>query len=294
MIVQLTVTQRNSTIVASETRAFDVSTIISPIRRDSGNTYSYFTVRTNTSIGLPGELVDYRVTQSLAAIEALVNDLVRLTVTSRDGRSLVTPAGLLVASEIMLFNIGKVAEGVWVSGSGATFLYCENPDVTPVSYIVSESVTAIVTQTAGGPGTGTVTSFSAGDFAPLFTTVEATPTTTPALSFTAITKAANLIFSGPTTGGAAAPNFRALVAADIPQAEFETLFGTQAVEAFASETNTTTLAHAPKANRHLFVYVDSGSGYILMVQGTDYTVAGAVITWTPALASLPVVVYYTY
>lgn len=65
-------------------------------------------------------------------------------------------------------------------------------------------------------GTGTVTSFSAGTLSPLFTTSVATATTTPALSFTLNTQNANLVFAGPTSGGAAGPTFRALVSADIP------------------------------------------------------------------------------
>lgn len=64
------------------------------------------------------------------------------------------------------------------------------------------------------PGTGTVTDFSSGNLTPLFTTSVATSTTTPALSFTQITKAANLFFSGPASGAAANPDFRALVNAD--------------------------------------------------------------------------------
>jgi hypothetical protein len=70
---------------------------------------------------------------------------------------------------------------------------------------------------AAPPATvGTVTNFSAGDLSPLFTTTEATTTSTPALSFTAVNQTANRVFAGPTTGSAAAPTFRALVAADIP------------------------------------------------------------------------------
>lgn len=64
--------------------------------------------------------------------------------------------------------------------------------------------------------TGTVTSFSAGALSPLFTTSVATPTTTPALSFTLSNAAANLIFAGPTTGSAAPPTYRSLVTADLP------------------------------------------------------------------------------
>ena len=64
-------------------------------------------------------------------------------------------------------------------------------------------------------GSGTVTSFSSGNLSPLFTTSVATATTTPALSFAQINQSANTVFSGPTSGGAAAPTFRALVLADI-------------------------------------------------------------------------------
>lgn len=67
-----------------------------------------------------------------------------------------------------------------------------------------------------GGGFGTVTSFSSGNLSPLFTTSVATPTTTPALSYTLNTQGANLVFAGPTSGGAAAPTFRSLVSGDIP------------------------------------------------------------------------------
>jgi len=69
---------------------------------------------------------------------------------------------------------------------------------------------------AAGSGSGTVTTFSAGNLSELFTTSVSNPTVNPALSFTAATKAANLIFAGPSTGSAAAPTFRSLVAADLP------------------------------------------------------------------------------
>ena len=68
---------------------------------------------------------------------------------------------------------------------------------------------------SGGGGSGTVTSFSAGALSPLFTTSVATATTTPALTFTLSTQTANTVFSGPSSGSAAAPTFRSLVAADI-------------------------------------------------------------------------------
>lgn len=63
---------------------------------------------------------------------------------------------------------------------------------------------------------GTVTNFSAGDLAPLFTTDESAATTTPHLTFSLNTQAANTIFMGPATGADDFPSFRALVLDDIP------------------------------------------------------------------------------
>ncbi len=68
----------------------------------------------------------------------------------------------------------------------------------------------------GGGGSGSVTSFSSGDLSPLFTTSVATSTTTPALSFTLNTQAANLVFAGPSSGPDDVPTFRALTSADLP------------------------------------------------------------------------------
>lgn len=68
----------------------------------------------------------------------------------------------------------------------------------------------------GGGGAGTVTSVSVNDLLPLFTSLVANPTTTPAVTFTLENQNANRIFAGPSTGVPAIPSFRTLVAADIP------------------------------------------------------------------------------
>ena len=65
-------------------------------------------------------------------------------------------------------------------------------------------------------GGGTVTSFSAGNLIPLFSTSVATATSTPALTFALSTVAANKALMGPTSGADAAWAARLLVAADIP------------------------------------------------------------------------------
>jgi hypothetical protein len=98
------------------------------------------------------------------------------------------------------------------TGSGTALSF------TPPAFTCYTIVTGSVVPCtfSGGGGSGTVTSFSAGNLSPLFTTSVATATTTPALSFALSTASANTVFSGPTTGAAAAPTFRVLVAGDIP------------------------------------------------------------------------------
>lgn len=58
---------------------------------------------------------------------------------------------------------------------------------------------------------GSVSNFSAGDLSPLFTTTEATTTTTPALSFSLSSAGANTFF-GNNTGSSAAPSYTAMQA----------------------------------------------------------------------------------
>lgn len=59
---------------------------------------------------------------------------------------------------------------------------------------------------SGSSATGTVTSFSAGNLAPIFTTSVATATSTPALTFSLTNAAAGTLF-GNSTGSPAAPSY---------------------------------------------------------------------------------------
>jgi hypothetical protein len=105
----------------------------------------------------------------------------------------------------LLFNPGAAPTGV----EGA--LYGNSTD----HKLYYHNGTTFVDLTLGGAGGGTVTSVSAGDLAPLFTTTEANPTTTPAISFALSTAAANTVF-GNNTGSPAAPGFQSLVNAQLP------------------------------------------------------------------------------
>jgi len=76
--------------------------------------------------------------------------------------------------------------------------------------------TLVFSSTASGGGGGSVTSFSAGNLSPLFTTNVATATTTPALSFTIAQAASGQFVAGPISGSAANLALRALATSDLP------------------------------------------------------------------------------
>lgn len=94
---------------------------------------------------------------------------------------------------------------------------------------------------SGGGGSGTVT--SVGLSLPAIFSVSGSPVTASGtLTATLATQTANTVFAGPTTGSAAAPTFRALVAADIPNLDAAKITtGTMATARLGSGTaNSTT------------------------------------------------------
>jgi len=158
-------------------------------------------------------------------------------------------------------------------------------DSTGTQALVSNGSGVLSWASIGG-GSGTVTSFSAGDLSPLFTTSEADPTTTPALSFSLNTQNANKVFAGPATGADAAPTFRVLVAADIPS-----LSGTY-LTVDGATTGATSQKQVFTSGIETPVIDDNGAGEILMQIGAVdkltitanglWTVSGSV--GTPAYA----------
>lgn len=68
----------------------------------------------------------------------------------------------------------------------------------------------------GTGGTVTSIAFADGSNTPIFTISGSPVTTSGTITETLVTQSANSVFAGPTSGGAAQPTFRALVAADIP------------------------------------------------------------------------------
>lgn len=88
-----------------------------------------------------------------------------------------------------------------------------------VHWLYYNGTTYQLAEGAGGSGGGgSVTIFTAGDASPLFTSSVANPTTAPALTFAVTSHTANTVLAGPTSGGAAAPTFRSIIATDLPTA----------------------------------------------------------------------------
>ena len=76
----------------------------------------------------------------------------------------------------------------------------------------------VINSTGGGGGSGTVTSvsFTDGSTNAIYTVTGSPITTSGTITNTLKTQTANTVFAGPSTGAAAQPTFRALVAADVP------------------------------------------------------------------------------
>ena len=88
---------------------------------------------------------------------------------------------------------------------------------------ITPSGTNIVIAATGGGGGGSGTVTSVGLSLPGIFSVTGSPVTTSGtLTGSLANQSANTIWAGPTTGGAAAPTFRSLVASDIPALSYET------------------------------------------------------------------------
>lgn len=104
-------------------------------------------------------------------------------------------------------------------------------------------------------GTGTVTSVAmTGDGVIFNSTVSGSPiTTSGTLAPALLTQTANRILSGPTSGGAATPTFRALVGADLPNPSSSSLGGIQSLAAVTSKwINTISTSGVPTATQPAF------------------------------------------
>lgn len=119
------------------------------------------------------------------------------------------------ALQIQDYNTAKVL--FTVDGAGNLTAPSLASDASPTDVLYWNTSTGAIThgtKPSGGGGSGTVTSFSSGSLSPLFTTSVSNATTTPALSFSAVSQSANTVYASPN-GSSGVPSFRKIVVGDI-------------------------------------------------------------------------------
>lgn len=164
-------------------------------------------------------------------------------ITAASGNAVIAPAGTLSGTTLnstvvssSLTSVGTITSGVWngtavgptFGGTGLTSyttgdtLYASATNV--LSKLAIGSTGNVLTVSGGVPmwvapaTSGTVTSVALADgsTSPIYSISGSPVTSSGTLTFTLGTQAANKVFAGPTTGAAAQPTFRSLVAADLP------------------------------------------------------------------------------
>lgn len=139
-----------------------------------------------------------------------------LTTADLPGSGLVTSVGLALPA---IFNVsGSPVTGVGtltgaLANENANLIWAGPSSGSPAT----PTFRALVSTDMPGSGAGSGTVTSVALTAPAEFTVGGSPvTSTGTLAVTKANESANTIWAGPTSGGAAAPTFRAQVAADVP------------------------------------------------------------------------------
>lgn len=149
-----------------------------------------------------------------------------LTLHNSDGK--LTIVGNSTTNTVTINTTGLQPSGNYItalagdgtaSGPGSAALTLATVNASPATYTyatVTVNAKGLVTSASSGVApTGTVTSVALA-LPGIFTVTGSPVTTSGTLTATLGTQAANIVFAGPGSGSAAAPTFRALVAADIP------------------------------------------------------------------------------
>ena len=250
------------------------------------NNFLKFAVNGKGLITSATPVIDGDITTALGYVP--VNDIIELSING--------VAHDLTANRS--WNVGTVTSVSITAGTGIN-ASISNPNSTPSISIINTAPDQTVVLN-GGFGIsvtgsypnftvindypslgGTVTSFSAGNLSPLFTTSVASSTTTPALSFALANAAANRVFAGPN-GGSGAPSFRALVAADIPSLSYISNISATAPLATTggltptlsiSQANASTNGYLSSADWNTFSSKQPAGSYITDLTG-DATASG--------------------
>lgn len=235
----------------------------------------------NPTLALANDLAAYeglsstgmvaRTGDGTAATRTLTAPAAGITVSNGDGVS-GNPT-LALANDLSAVE-GLASTGVAVRTASDTWTTRTLTAGTGISITNGDGVSGNPTISATG-GTGTVT--SVGLSLPSIITVSGSPVTTSGtLTGTLATQTANTVFSGPTTGAAATPTFRALVAADIPD----------------HSTDKLTSGTLPVGRGGTGITTTPSNGFIPIGNGTNYTAAaitaGTGITVTNGSGSITI------
>jgi len=184
------------------------------------------------------------------------------------GSAAVPTFRLLVAADIPAIAESQVTNLVSDLALKATLV---SPALTgtptaPTVATATDSTTKLATTAfvqaaiaaAGGGGSGSVTSVALS--MPSFLSVSGSPITSAGtLAVSLATQSVNLVFAGPSSGSAAAPTFRSLVAGDLPTAL--TNNSTIAGSPPASSDNSTKIATTAWVRTYTAPIVNDGSGH---------------------------------
>lgn len=135
-------------------------------------------------------------------------------------------------------------------------------------------------------GFGTVT--SVGLSLPTIFTITGSPvTTTGTLTAALAGQNANRIFSGPATGSAAAPSFRALVGSDLPNPSATTLGGTESAAAVTHQwINSISTTGVPTLSQPATSDLSGlGTGVVTLLSGASSGTGGPVGTASPSISA---------
>lgn len=252
----------------------DVWIELPPSSGTGGSGVTSFNGRTGIVVSLAGDYTASQITNVPAGNISSTNVQNALNELDAEKQPLITGAATTITTSNLTINRALISDGAGKVAVSVT---------TAAELAFVSGVTSSIQTQLNAKGSGSVTSVALS--APAFLTVSGSPiTTSGTLTLTLANQSANTVFAGPTSGGAAAPTFRLLVAADIPSISLTT--GVSGVLPIANGgTNATT---APAARVSLNIDERStfnNANYTVL--STDRYVAQVGTMTAPRVVTLP-------